>query len=203
MNTSHYDSCLITIPQYFFSHSRMGMSCIVVAGNYLCVTCTYPTLFNLKAWGAYYTQKLNINFLFSKVHPHIQFGWLVGRSVLRLINPFWVIKHQIKFQTIQFIKSTQFSSIWPINRTLSSVTTPGQSAPGSNGNEGVLHIPQSSSITRTSPSDCLVSYPGYLLRESYPLQRCSQSILQPQPTGQLIFKMAWLNISYISMIQTT
>ena len=33
----------------------------------------------------------------------------------------------------------------------------------SNGNEGVLHIPQSSSITETSPSDCLVSYPGHSL----------------------------------------
>ena len=32
--------------------------------------------------------------------------------------------------------------------------------PGSDGNEGVLHIPQSSSITGTSPSNCLVSYLG-------------------------------------------
>ena len=34
---------------------------------------------------------------------------------------------------------------------------------GSNGNEGVLCIPQSSSNTRTSPSDYLMSYPGHLL----------------------------------------
>ena len=33
-------------------------------------------------------------------------------------------------------------SIWPIERTLSGATTPGQSSPGSNGNEGALHIPQ-------------------------------------------------------------
>ena len=39
---------------------------------------------------------------------------------------------------------------------LSGATTPGQSGPGSNGNEGVLHIPQSSSITETIPSDSLV-----------------------------------------------
>ena len=32
-----------------------------------------------------------------------------------------------------------------------------------NGNEGVLRIPQSSSITGTSPLDCLVSYPGHSL----------------------------------------
>ena len=54
------------------------------------------------------------------------------------------------------------SSIWPIDKTLSGATTLGQSGPGSNGNEGVLHIPQSSSITEASPSDYSVSYPGNL-----------------------------------------
>ena len=45
----------------------------------------------------------------------------------------------------------------------------GRSGPGSNGNEEVLRIPQISSITGTSPSDCLVSYLGHLLGEgSYP-----------------------------------
>ena len=61
--------------------------------------------------------------------------------------------------------SAQFSSIWPIDWTLSSVTTPGQSGPGSDGNKGVFPIPQSPSITEASPSDCLVSYPGYSLRQ--------------------------------------
>ena len=51
---------------------------------------------------------------------------------------------------------------------LSGATTPGQSGPGSNGNKGVLHIPQSSSITGTSPSNCLVSYPGHSMVGSYP-----------------------------------
>ena len=37
--------------------------------------------------------------------------------------------------------------------TLSAATTPGLSWPESNGNEGVLHIPQSSNITEASPSD--------------------------------------------------
>ena len=46
---------------------------------------------------------------------------------------------------------------------LSRATTPGQSGPGSDGNEGVLCVPQSSSITGTSPSDCLVSYTGHSL----------------------------------------
>ena len=73
------------------------------------------------------------------------------------------------------------SSIWPIDKTLSGDTTPGQGGPGSNSNEGVLHIPQGSSITEASPSDCLVSYSGHLLEGVCgitPLQRCSWCILQ-------------------------
>ena len=42
---------------------------------------------------------------------------------------------------------------WPIDRTLSGATTPGQRVPGSDGNERVLNIPQSRSITETSLSD--------------------------------------------------
>ena len=87
------------------------------------------------------------------------------------------------FQTIQFSINTWFSSIWLIDRALSGATIPGQIGFGSNGNEEVLRIPQSSSITGNSPSDCLVSYPGHSLEES--LQRCSWCILQPQPTGPL------------------
>ena len=66
-------------------------------------------------------------------------------------------------QTIQFSLSMQFSSIQPIDRALLGATIPGQSEPGCNGNEGVLRIPQSPSITGTSPSDCLVPYPGHSL----------------------------------------
>ena len=44
----------------------------------------------------------------------------------------------------------------------------GQSEPGSDGIEGVLHIPQSSSITGASQSDCLMLYPRHSLEESYP-----------------------------------
>ena len=66
----------------------------------------------------------------------------------------------VLFQAIQFSKSTQFSSTWPKDRTLSDATTPGQSGPGSNGNQGMLHILQSSGITETSPSDWLVGFNG-------------------------------------------
>ena len=44
------------------------------------------------------------------------------------------------------------SSIRLIDKTLSDTTSPGESGPGNNGNEGVLHIPQSSK-TEASPSD--------------------------------------------------
>ena len=57
--------------------------------------------------------------------------------------------------------STMFSSILPIDRNLSGTSTPGQNGSESNGNEEVLHIPQSSSITGASLLDYLVSYPGH------------------------------------------
>ena len=53
----------------------------------------------------------------------------------------------VLFQSVQFSISTLLSSIWPINRTLSAVTIPGESRPGSDGNKGLLRIPPSSSIT--------------------------------------------------------
>ena len=68
--------------------------------------------------------------------------------------------------------------------TLSCVTTPGPDEPLSDDNEEVLHIPQSSSITGNSPSDCLVSYQDNRCGDLTALQRCSGCILQsPQPTG--------------------
>ena len=82
-----------------------------------------------------------------------------------------------------------------------------QSEPGSDGNEGVLRILQRSSITRTLPSDYLVSHKetnwgrltlfrnavgvfcspsrlGHSLGGLTSQQRCSWCILQPQPTRQ-------------------
>ena len=75
------------------------------------------------------------------------------------------------------------SSIWPIDRTLSGATTPGQSGPGSDDNEGVQRITLSSSITGALPSDCLESYPGLWGGGLTPLQRCSWCILLRQSTG--------------------
>ena len=75
-------------------------------------------------------------------------------------------------------------TIWPIDRRLSGATTLGPSGPGRDGNDGVLRIPQSSSITGASPSDCLVSYPGHSSGGGLtPLQKNRQCIPQPQQTG--------------------
>ena len=60
------------------------------------------------------------------------------------------------------------SSIWPIDMTQSGATTPGHSGPGNGGNEGVLHISQSSSITGPSPSNFLMSYLKHELGGFYP-----------------------------------
>ena len=72
----------------------------------------------------------------------------------------------------------QFSSNGPTDRALSGATTLGQSGPGSDGNEEVLNILQTSSITGTLPSDCLMSYPGHSWGGLTPQQRFDQCILQ-------------------------
>ena len=59
------------------------------------------------------------------------------------------------------------TSIWLIDRNLAGATTPDQRGPRNGGNKRLLRISQSSSITGASLSDCLVSYPGHLLKESY------------------------------------
>ena len=92
------------------------------------------------------TIQLNISHLFT------QLNGLTVQFLTIQFNINHLFAHSLKGQT---------SSIWPIDMTLSGATTLGQSRPGSNGNEGILHIPQSSRAG-TSPSDCLMSYPGHL-----------------------------------------
>ena len=68
------------------------------------------------------------------------------------------------------------SSILPIDRKQSDTTTLGQSAPGSDANKVVLHIPQISSITEVLPSDCIISR-ILVVGSLIPLLRYSQYIL--------------------------
>ena len=97
----------------------------------------------------------------------VLFGFVAHQLLLFNNAKFIFIHKTVLFQAIQFTISTKFSSIWPIDKTLSGATTPGQSGPGSDAKEGLLRISQSSSITGTSPSDCLMSYHGHSLGESY------------------------------------
>ena len=65
---------------------------------------------------------------------------------------------QFYFYFKQFsLAQVELSSIWPIDRTLSSATTPARGDLRAMAMKGALPIPQSSSITWISTSDCLVS----------------------------------------------
>ena len=72
------------------------------------------------------------------------------------------------------------SSNWLIDRTLPGATNLRQSGPGSNDNEGVLHISQSFMI-EASPADCLVSYSGHSMWEFYPSVEM-QSVYSTSPS---------------------
>ena len=124
--------------------------------------------------------------IFPKTLVDWLFGWIFWHiSHYRLFNAKASLNIKtVLFQVVQFSISTPFSSIWSIDKTLSGATTPGQSEHGNDGNEGLLRILESSIITGTSASDCLVSYTGHWLRGRLtPLQRYSRCTLQPQPTG--------------------
>ena len=84
---------------------------------------------------------------------------------------------------------TQFNFIWPIDRTLLGGTTLGQSGSGSYGNEGVLGIPQNSSIGLFGVIFRTLVWGSLTL-----LQRCSLCILQPKLTVPCISK--WNKIEY-------
>ena len=96
-------------------------------------------------------------------------------------------------QTIQLSISMLFVLFNPIDRAFSGTTILGQIRPGSDGNDGVLRITQSSSNTGTSPSYWLVSYTEHSFEGGGPtlLQRSSRYIPQPQPTGQWINWPFW------------
>ena len=83
------------------------------------------------------------------------------------------------FQTIQFNISTQFSSIWPIDKTLSGATTPGQSGYGSDDNEAILRIPQITIRLFSVVSKTLVG-------ETLPLFRVAVSVFySPSQRGNI------------------
>ena len=80
------------------------------------------------------------------------------------------------------------SSIWPIDRNLSLATTPWQNGPGSNGNQGVLFIPQIYKVG-DSPSDCLMTYPRYFLGEKSYSSAEMQSVYSTTLADRGIFRV--------------
>ena len=80
--------------------------------------------------------------------------------------------------------SMQFSSIWPIDRTLSGATTQGQSGPGSNGNEEVLCIP----LLLGPHPQIVLCHIQYTCWEGHNPSAEVQSVdsTQPDQTGQYI-----------------
>ena len=102
----------------------------------------------------------------------------------------------VLLQVIQFTICSHFFSIWPIDGSISVATTPGQSGSGNHGKEGVLHIPQSSSITVTSPSDCLMSYPGHTSGAVLPLCRDAVSLFYTlsRQANNLTFEWNWKSL---------
>ena len=65
---------------------------------------------------------------------------------------------------------------------------PLQSGPWSDGNKGVLSIPQNSGITGASPSDCLVLYPRHWLGGVLPLCRSAVGVFY-SPSGPSLFSV--------------
>ena len=74
--------------------------------------------------------------------------------------------------------------------TLSHVTTPGQSGSGRDGNEEVLCIPQSTSITGASQSD-LASYPGHSCFYS---STEKQSVYSTAPANRANVDYVWFTL---------
>ena len=159
-------------------------------------------------WGYIFLLLNELSECMTKVSKQI-YCWMFCRCILDFYgisacvgylmpNPFLYIQ-TVLFQTIHFSISTHFCSIWPMDRTLSRVTTLGQCGPESNGKKELFHISQSSRITWASPSDYLVSYLGHSLGGGLiHLQRCIRCILQSQPTASLRFVIMSILIFILS-----
>ena len=97
----------------------------------------------------------------------------MNNSIYTQLKDHTVLSLTIQFRISHFLLTVYISntSIRPIDKTLSGATTTGLCGPGTNGNEGVLPIPLSSSITEASPSNCFVSYTGHPLAALLPLYK--------------------------------
>ena len=112
--------------------------------------------------------------------------------MLNLFSYIWTVL----FETVRFSISIQFSSIWPIDWTLSGATTPSPSGPGSDGNKGVFRMTQNSNIIRVSLSDTLMSYPEYSLEEGILLLSRDVGIFYSPG------RLGWFSIGFFLWLET-
>ena len=160
-------NCLMS----YLEHSLRGLTPLQRCG--WCILQPQPTELNVKT------------VLFQVIQFSISMRFKCQNS--SILNNSVEHKYALWMQKNSKLSKLWFSSIWPIDRTQSDATTLGQSGLGSDGNKGVFHIPESSSLIGTLPSDCLVSYYQDTQRGLTLLLRCRRCILQLQLTGQLIF----------------
>ena len=128
----------------------------------------------------------------SIVFPHFHKGYVditfsrwdaAGPLVLEVHHLLWRWPLFVHDTHTVFNKSKWLNcSLWPTDVKVAGGTTLGQSGPRKDGNKGILHIPQSSRIGASS-SDVVCHIQETHWRGLTHLQKCNQSIPQPQPTG--------------------
>ena len=106
----------------------------------------------------------------------------------------------VLFQTIQFSISIQFSFIWPIDRTLSSTSTPGQVDQGAMAMNGYSIFPKAPTLLKPRHEIVWVSYPGHSLEESYHSAEM-QSVSSPIPADCTHLFAELYCFKYICLIQ--
>ena len=107
--------------------------------------------------------------LLNIIHSFVQLNGSNFEILIIQINISYFFAHSFKYRKWLNI------SILFINWILTSTTTPGQSEPGSNSHERVLHIPQNLK-TGASPSDAVGVISQTLIEAGWgptSLQRCS------------------------------
>ena len=117
-------------------------------------------------------------------------GWLLNiKTVLFQTIQFSVstvsMTKTVLFQTIQFSISTQFSSIWPIDRTLQVLSLWTRVDLGTMAMKDTPHSPKLQHYWKFTIRFFNVIFSTLVAGGGLtPLQRSSRCILQPQPTGQ-------------------
>ena len=87
------------------------------------------------------------------------------------------------------IRNCSLVLIDPYIGPLSGAISPGHYGGGSNVIKAIIYIPESSSITEISPSDCLVSYTGHSLGGGY--SSVEKKSMYSAPTDCASLDLVW------------